>query len=475
MNLQKQLSRIEKGIRTGPFQPSWGSLEDYLIPKWYRDAKLGIFIHWGVYSVPAHANEWYSRNMYCTDMAEFEYHKKTWGPQAGFGYKDFIPRFTFERFDPARWAELFRAAGAGYVVPVAEHHDGFALYDSGLSEWTAVKMGPKRDLLGDLAAAVRKAGMVFGTSSHRAEHWWFMNGGRGCDSDVQDPRFQDFYGPARSKEEPPDEAYMQDWLCRCCEIVDRYMPRVFYFDWWIEEAAWAPALKKFAAYYYNRAAEWKQEVVINYKNRAFADGTAVLTVERGALSDAWPVTWQTDTAVSKNSWGWIEGHDYKSPREIIEDLVDAVSKNGSLLLNVGPKPDGTIAEAEQKILGELGEWMSVNGDAIYGSRPWKIFGEGPTRVTGGAFTDSKRPSFTAEDYRFTMKGDSLYAISLARPDDGRWVVKTLAQGSKNAPLEIRNLTLLGGGAVTWKREKDGLVITASQDAPKRTITVFRID
>jgi hypothetical protein len=222
--------------------------------------------------------------MYRLGTMEFDHHVATYGPHTRFGYKDFIPQFLAEKYDPRDWAELFRRAGARYVVPVAEHHDGFAMYDCPFSRWTAAKMGPRRDLLRDLAAEVRSRGMVFGVSSHRAEPWFFMNGGRSFDSDVSDPRFADFYGPARPQEEQPDQAHMDDWLCRCCDLVDRFLPQLFWFDWWIEEPAWAPYLQRFAAFYYNRAAEWGKGVVINFKERAFAEGTAVYDVERGQLA-----------------------------------------------------------------------------------------------------------------------------------------------------------------------------------------------
>ncbi len=230
-------------IAQGPFLPTWESLKQYRIPAWYEDAKFGIFIHWGVYSVPAFGNEWYPRNMYLPGSAEYKHHVATYGPQTEFGYKDFIPQFQAEQYDPAAWAKLFKEAGARYVVPVAEHHDGFAMYDTALSQWSAAKMGPKRDLIGELADAVRQEGMVFGVSSHRAEHWWFMNGGMTFPSDVQDPRYYDFYGPAmpgplhRTPEwhsldwQPrPNAAFLDDWLARLVEIVDKYQPQLVWFD-----------------------------------------------------------------------------------------------------------------------------------------------------------------------------------------------------------------------------------------------------
>src|SRR5690606_19947864 len=264
------------------------------------------------------------------------HHRATYGPQDRFGYKDFIPRFTAEHFDAEAWATLFREAGAQFVVPVAEHHDGFQMYDSALSDWNAARMGPKRDIVGELAEAVREQAMVFGASSHRAEHWWFMNGGRSFPSDVQDPRYAAFYGPAQPKELPPNDQFLEDWLVRTCELVDQYRPQLVWVDWWIETDAFAPYLQQFASYYYNRAVEWNRGVAITYKRRAFPEATAGLEVERGQLAGIRERFWQTDTAVAKNSWGYPENNDFKQPADLIGDLVDIVSKNGALLLNIGP-------------------------------------------------------------------------------------------------------------------------------------------
>ncbi len=336
--------------------------------------------------MPAFGNEWYPRNMYLKDRPEFEHHVKTWGPQSEFGYKDFIPMFKAEKYDPAAWAALFKRAGAKYVMPVAEHHDGFPMYDSALTEWCAAKMGPKRDLIGDLADAVRAEGLVFSASSHRAEHWWFMNGGRAFDSDVNDPRYADFYGPATSiinSDGPhsdnawksldwrprPDAKFLEDWLARTCEIVDKYRPQVLWFDWWIEQAAFEPYMQRFAAYYYNRGVEWGLGVAINYKYDPFPPDAAVFDIERGQATEMLPNFWQTDTSISKNSWGYVAEQDYKTAKDIIGDLADIVSKNGCLLLNIGPRPDGTIPEPEIAILEEIGAWLAVNGEAIYAYPP----------------------------------------------------------------------------------------------------------
>jgi len=423
--------------------------------------------------------------MYLRDSREFVYHQKVFGHQAQFGYKDFIPLFKAEKFDAEQWVDLFRRAGAKFVVPVAEHHDGFAMYDSALTRWTAAKMGPRRDVVGELAQATRAAGMVFGVSSHRAEHWWFFNGGREFDSDVQDPAYADLYGPAmpqppnalheRDSEPRPDAAFLEDWLARCCELVDKYQPQLFWFDWWIRQIVFQPYLQRFAAYYYNRGLEWGKGVVINYKLDAFPEKAAVLDIERGQLKDIRPRPWQNDTSVSKNSWGYIQHHDYKSATSLIHDLVDVVSKNGVLLLNVGPKPDGTIPEPEVEILLEIGRWLEINGEAIYGTRPWKVYGEGPTEVFEGGFTDTLRAAFTPRDVRFTTRGKILYAIVLGWPENGEATVQWLRTDSPLYPQAIRSVELLGAGhPVEWSRDATGLKVRLPAHKPHPAAFVLKI-
>jgi alpha-L-fucosidase len=459
------LEKVDGAVSKGPFAPNWKSLEHFTVPAWYEDGKFGIFIHWGLYSVPAFGNEWYPRNMYKKDTPEFAHHVATFGPQSMFGYKDFIPKFKAERFDPAAWAALFKEAGARYVVPVAEHHDGFPMYDCSLTEWSAAKMGPKRDVIGELAKAVRAQGLVFGVSSHRAEHWWFFDQGKLFDSDVRDPKYASFYGPAVDQKTSetgstaPDQAYLDDWLARTAELVDKYQPQLVWFDWWIAQPVFSTQLQRFAAFYYNRGTEWGKGVAINYKKHggeSFPDTAAVLDIERGQLAAVRPNFWQTDTSVSKNSWGHIEGQEYKTADSIVDDLVDIVSKNGSLLLNIGPRSDGTIPEPEVEILKAIGGWLRVNGEAIYGTRPWTQFGEGPTQIVEGSFADTKRKPFTSQDVRFTTKGGLLYATVLDWPADGRVVIKALAMGAANVGT-VRSVELLGASsAVTWSQAADGL-------------------
>ncbi len=467
---QKVLATVDRTVAQGPFAATWESLDHYRIPAWYLDAKFGIFIHWGVYSVPAFGNEWYPREMYGESGKVFKHHVDTYGPQAKFGYKDFIPKFVADRFDPKHWASVFKKSGAKYVVPVAEHHDGFAMYGTDLSEWTATKMGPKRDLIGELASAVRKQGLHLGLSSHRAEHWWFFEGGKKFDSDVKDGKYADLYGPAQPKNSTPDTAFLDDWLARTADFVDRYKPELVWFDWWIETPAFKPYLQKFAAYYYNRADAWKSTAVINYKKEAMPEKAAVLDIERGKLDGIRPLFWQTDTSVCKKSWGYIADHDYKTAGSIIHDLVDVVSKNGSLLLNIGPRADGTIPEPQEQILLAIGKWLATNGEAIYGTRPWKSYGEGPTKVAVGHMAEKKGVQpFTAEDIRFTSKGKTLYAIALGWPTSGKLTIKSMAE------LDASSIQLLGSKAkLKWTRDAEGLHVELPKVRPGEHAWVLKI-
>ncbi len=467
MNRQLYLEEIDRVNREGEYQPDWHSLASYHVPDWYKNTKLGIFLHWGPFSVPAY-HDWYARNMYIQGDPANEHHLAAYGPTDQHPYADFVPQWTMERFDPQEWIRLFRQAGADYIVPVAEHHDGFQNYRSELSRWNAVQMGPHRDVTGDLLLEAERAGMTVGLSSHRVEHWWFMgharDGGHELNPDdlawpgKQEPANQhDLYG-----EPAPDDAYLTDWLLRCCELVDRYHPRIVYFDWWIQHSAVKPYLKRFLSYYYNRSRQWGGGVV-NYKHDAIPFGLAVPDIERGQFAEAKPFLWQSDTSVMRNSWCYSKRAEYKQPIDVLWDLIDVVSKNGRLLLNFGPKPDGTLSEGDIGILKTMAEWMSINSEAIHGTGLWRIAQEGPTAVQEGQFADAVSRNFTSQDIRFTCRGETVYAIAMRCPTDGVLHIKSLREAdASRLPLWhgiLKDVKVLGmQGQPSFTRTEEALTV-----------------
>lgn len=471
MDRKLYLAQIERVNAQGPYHADWDSLAAHPIPAWYAGKRLGIFLHWGVFSVPA-VHDWYARGMYIQGSDEYKHHLAHYGAPKDFGWKDFIPMLTMEKFEPEQWTRLFTEAGADYIVPVAEHHDGFQNYRSELSHWNAYEMGPHRDIMGDLLNAAGREGMTIGASSHRVEHWWFLGNGRTFDSDVNDEIGPDhIYWPAMpepanqqdlfSKPEP-DQAFLEDWLLRSCEIVDRYHPSIMYFDWWIQHEAVKPYLQRFAAYYYNRMEE-RGGCVINYKHDAFPFGTAVPDIERGSFAEAKPFLWQSDTSVMRGSWCYSEQPDravYKSPAEIIRTLVDVVSKNGRLLLNFGPRPDGLLADQDVAILHAMADWMKVNDEAIHGTGVWRIQQEGPTANVEGQFSDGAEAGYTSRDYRFTCRGKSIYAVCMVCPEDGKADIRSLRiADASHLPVFngiVERVTVLGSGEAAWTQDAEAL-------------------
>ena len=461
----------EKQENDGPYRADWATLKKYEQPQWYKDAKFGIFIHWGVYAVAAAENEWYPRNVYQPREGAYKHFRDNFAKgDESKGYKDLIPLFKAEKFSAEAWARLFKESGAQYVVPVAEHHDGFSMYDSGLSDWTVAKMGPKRDTLAELAKAVRAEGLHFGLSSHRAEHNFFFDGGRTMRSDVNDPKNAGLYGPAHQWITEPDgmtndwtyasDAWTRDWLARDTELIEKYKPEVVYFDWWIGHPRMRGAVTQFAAYYYNFASAHGYTGVIDIKDYSMNWKTGTRDFERGQQDRILEDHWQTDTSISNASWGYIEHDTYKTPEFLVHQLVDIVSKNGNLLLNFGPRADGTIPDEVQATLREMGAWLKVNGEAIYATTPWKSFGEGPTQIKGGAFHDTDTKPYTPEDFRFTAKGSTVYSIGMACPADGKATIHSLGWAHEGASLPIGSVELLGStGKVTWAQNADALVVT----------------
>jgi alpha-L-fucosidase len=464
---------------TDTFKPDSASIaQHYQIPEWFKDAKLGIFIHWGVYAVPAYGNEWYPRKMYQKSSIVHNHHINTYGPLTEFGYKDFIPMFKAEKFNAEEWVSLFKESGARYVVPVAEHHDGFSMYASRFNSWNAVEMGPERDIVGELKQACAKYDLHFGLSSHRAENAWFFNGGLEIPSDVQDPAYRSLYGeclkePGGQTPECPDSAgfnqnSIENWLKHSYELVDLYQPELFWFDWTVGKYPFRSTFYQFMAYYYNNALDWNKGVVVNTKF-GYGDNIQVFDIERGKSDTAREFPWQTDTSIGKRSWGYIEGEENKTPNQIIDDFVDIVSKNGNLLLNIGPRADGTITEEQQAVLREIGSWLKINGEGIYGTRPWVVAAEGTEKGTSGAFTDNEETDYTAQDIRFTAKDDVLYAISLS------WTESDITIKSIGEDLQVDKVSMLGSNEeISWEQNQEGLKVAFPDEKPSEFAHTLKI-
>jgi len=420
----------------GPYQPNWESLSKYPVPEWFEDSKFGIYAHWGVYSVPAFGNEWYPRNMYRKDSPTYKHHVEKYGEPSKFGYKDFIPEFTAEKFDAEAWADLYQRAGAKFAGPVAEHHDGFSMWASKVNRFNAADMGPKRDVTGELVAALRKRDIKIITSFHHAFNIkGYYTTAEGWDT--ADPKFGDLYGQF------DDEKVAHDrWFAKIKEVIDAYQPDQIWFDFGLGKIP-DDYKTRMAAYYYNRAEQWGKPVVITRKDEYLPKGVGVLDIERGKMSGPAEFLWQTDDSVATNSWCWVEGLKLKTAEELVHELVDIVSKNGVLLLNVAPKADGTIPDDQATLLTELGDWFKVNGEAIYATRPWHVHGEGPNlfdRGRGLGKHAQGQVQFTAKDIRYTRSKDgaTLYAICLGWPEEDVKIESVVVAGV-GAEAEVKLL------------------------------------
>ena len=414
------------------------------------------------------------------------------GPSEDLRLQRFIPLFKAEKYDPEAWATLFEEAGARYVVPVGEHHDGFPLYASSYTKWDASEMGPKRDVIADLEKAVRARGMKFGVSSHRAFNYGYY--ARDESYDTIDEEAFGLYGEPREDLEftsglnfdwfPQSEAFRDAWLGRTAEMAEKFKADLVWFDFGIgprqqvptwEENPFAPHLKRFMAYYYNRARAWGKTGVVNYKFTAMPEDVAVLDLERARLAGMRDLFWQTDTSVGFTSWGYVRNHRYKDVRLILTEFVDVVSKNGCLLLNVGPRADGTIPEREAEMLREIGAWLKANGEAIYDSRPWQLYGEGPTETVEGHLSEQRNKQLGPENIRFTTQGDALYATALGLAEK-EWTIESLRAGSEQLEgRAVSEVRLLGyEGDLEWSQREEALAIRSPGAAAGKHAFVFEV-
>ena len=467
----------QKETKPFRYQADWASIRShYQTPSWFRDAKFGIFLHWGVYSVPALSTK-YAKYMYYENHPIKKYHRVHYGTVDKFGYKDFMPQFKAEHFDANQWVSLFKESGARYVVPVAEHHDGFAMYNSHYTKWNSVNMGPKKDIVGLLAKACKSQGLKFGVSSHLA-NWRRYYSKQDPKADTSNPAYEGLYWKQSEQKDKVSKAFLQTWWNRTTDIIDQYKPDLLWFDFKLDQKGFSPVHKKILAYYYNKGLSWKKEVVFQDKNmkfQSFPNDLIVLDLERGRMDSIFPHPWQTDTSVGKRSWGYINDEEYKSAGYLIDELIDIVSKNGCLLLNIGPKADGTISPEAKKILEEMGVWLKLNGEAIYDTRPWKIYGEGPTKISSGNHTESENFENVATDLRFTTKGETLYATALGWPDDGKFIIKSLAKNNSHEKKKISAVEFISGNnEIRWIQTSEGLVINTKGEKPCEAAYSFRI-
>jgi len=452
------------------YTADWGSLKKHNeAPDWFRDAKFGIYFHWGVYSVPAFGTEWYPRNMHVKKRREYKHHLEQYGDPSKFGYHDFIPMFRAEKFDADEWADLFVRAGARFAGPVAEHHDGFSMWASKLTPFNAKDMGPKRDILGELAKAIRSRGMKLITTFHHAHNQGYYPLVEGWPT--TDPPYRKLYGNM------PREQFLETWKGKLLEVIDHYQPDIMWFDSWLDEI---PDSHKTAylAYYFNRAHEWKRDVVVVYKQQDLPREVGVEDYEKGRTDRLTDYTWLTDDTISRGSWCHTKDLKIKSTREVLHVLIDIVSKNGQLLLNISPKADGTIPENQKQVLVGIGDWLKEYGEAIYGTRPLVVFGEGPTRLKKGGHFVKMKEGYKPADIRYTTKGNTIYAIQLGWPGPRHETV--LRSFSKQAPagdVKVNKVSLLGSAEkIIWAMRDDGLAVTTpSTTPPHETAVVYKIE
>ena len=469
----------------GRFNSSVASLETYRTPEWFRDAKFGIWSHWGPQAV-AGQGDWYARFMYVPGHPHYDHHLKTYGHPSEAGHKDLIALWKAERFDPEALMSKYAAAGAKYFVSMGCHHDNFDLWNSKHHRWNAAAMGPKRDIVGAWKAAAKKHGLRFGVSEHlgASYNWWYPNhqfdqfwGKMGVDYDGADPRYADLYHdnrdePYRGSGETwytKNPKYHRIWFQRIRDLIDSYQPDLLYTDGGIP---FGEVGRTIVAHLYNSsiARTGKLEAVYAHKSGSgeFLPKAGVQDVERGVLDGINPLVWQTDT--SNGDWFYNVNDHYKTTPQVIGMLADIVSKNGNLLMNVVKYPDGSLPPQSEELLTGLAAWMKVNSAAIHGTRPWRTYGEGPTNTKAGSFAESG--DYTAEDIRFTTKGDALYAIFLGWPK-GESAIRSLGRNALQEAA-IERVQMLGGPQLKFRRDADALRLTLPAAQGSALMPVLKI-
>lgn len=466
------------------YEPTWESLAQYdETAEWFKDAKFGIYAHWGVLSVPAYANDWYPRNMHVVGSDENKHQVATYGPLNKFGYHDFVPMFKAENFNADEWADLMVKAGAKFGGVVAEHHDGWSNWNSKINPWNSMAMGPHRDIVGELAKAIHGRGLKLVTSFHKDRNLQI-------NKDNPDKWLDDIsyfpYNPdmATSSTDPllsimygniPQEQFFKNWLGELGELIDNYSPDLIYFDSKMSKIPEKYKLE-FLAHYFNHSVEEKQQVIVTHKEGELPKTVSLEDFEKGRNNAITQDFWLTDETVSVGSWSYTNNLGLKTADEIVDLLADIVSKNGALMLNVSPMANGTIPQNQQDILLSIGKWLSVNGEAIYGSRTWNVYGEGPAKLEkGGMFTD--KVSYGAKDIRYTRKGNTIYAIVLGWPGNSSVVtLESFSGKTLNTIPKIKKVSVLGSTeTIKYSLDENGLHFTTPSQKTDDKAFVLKIE
>jgi len=498
------------GVAKGPFQPTLESLSAFQVPDWYRDAKFGIWAHWGPQCQPEQG-DWYAQNMYHPGHEVYKYHVQKYGHPSKFGFKDICHEWKAEKWEPAALIALYKKAGAKFFSAMAHHHDNFDNFDSKYQPWNSVRIGPKKDLVGGWMKATRDAGLRFAISSHGDRAWSWYQAAQGSDTegplagvpydgimikaqgkclwweglDPQDLYAQ--YHPVgkynwRQEGTPPiDPAFCEKFFNRIVDLIDKYQPDLLYFDDTVMPIyPTSDVGPRIAAYLYNTnlARHGRLEAIMTGKDLTGANApwrkALLYDIENGVSGGAQELPWQTDTCIG--SWHYkrsrFEQRQYKTALQVVRMLVDIVSKNGNLMLSIPVRGEGTIDSVEVEVLEGIAAWMAANGEGIYATRPWKVFGEGP--ATTAKVERDQLATYKSEDVRFTAKGDTLYAFVMDWPADGKAVIKTLAQGADVYPKDIARVELLGTGPVKFTRDAAGLTIALPDKKPNDYAYGFKI-
>ncbi|WP_259067125.1 alpha-L-fucosidase [Mucilaginibacter sp. X4EP1] len=508
------------GIATGPFQPTWASLAQYQVPDWFRDAKFGIWAHWGPQCQPERG-DWYARGMYEEGSDLYKYHIQKYGHPSKFGFKDVINEWKAENWNPDELVGLYKRAGAKYFMALANHHDNFDLYDSKYQQWNSTKIGPKKDLIGGWAKAAKQHDLPFGVTVHASHPWTWYEVAQGADKsgpyagipydgkltkaggtgkwwDGYDP--QELYAQNHALSQNsadmsshwawgnganvPDKAYCDKFFNRTIELIDKYGPELIYFDdnmlplWPISDVG-----LKIAAHMYNTSIKKHGKLQAALFGKILDEQQRkcmIWDIERGQSNQIEPLPWQTDTCIG--NWHYdrrlYDNKGYKSAKTVIHTLADVVSKNGNLLLNIPVRGDGTIDSEERAVVEEVASWMQINSEAIYSTRPWKVFGEGPAiesavPISAQGFNEGKGKPFGAEDFRFTVKDKTLYAIMLGWPAGNEAVVKKLATGNQMG--NISSVSLLGNEKLSFVQTTMGLKVKLPEQVPGNDAFVLKIE